>query len=110
MKIIRNRRREILYHDWEMIPWFVWVCRGYTFKTACSKANLDWSKLKDTFDSDDDVMAYALNLSIYGSGRIREGTMPVPNRRDGLFDKYRVPAPLTDVEEAATIKLLDDYD
>lgn len=84
----RTRRREILYTDYELIPWFVMVARGYPFEEACYRVGLDWFKLRDTFYSDDDVMHHALDLSIYAGARIREGTMPVPNREDGLYDSF----------------------
>ena len=86
VKIKRTRRREILYLDHELIPWFVEVARGFPFEEACNRVGLDWDKLQDTYHSDDDVAHHALDLSIYAGARIREGTMAVPNREDGLYD------------------------
>jgi hypothetical protein len=87
--IKRTRRREVLYTDEEIIPWFVQVAKGYPFKEAAERAGLDPDKMEDTYYSDDDIVGHGLDLSVYAGARIREGTMSVPNRKDGLYDDWR---------------------
>jgi len=88
-KVQRTRRREILYTDKELMPWFDEIAKGYCYKQACKRAGLDHDKLHDTMYSDDEVMWHMLDLSTYAGALIRSGKLEVPDRWDGLYDEYK---------------------
>ncbi len=82
--IPRTQRRP-QYSDEELAPWFAEIAKGYSFEQAAERCKLVWDWVRNTFYSDDEVMAYALDLCLQAGALIRAGKLPVPDRHDGLY-------------------------
>ena len=79
------------YTDEELEPWFAEVSAGYPFDEAGERLGMDLERLRYTYSSDWEVSDYAVKLSMIAGHKIRHGMQPVPDRTDGLYDKYRDP-------------------
>ena len=80
-----------VYTDAELMPWFDKVKEGFPFEEACNLLGYEWKRMDRTIYSDNDVMDWALHLSMEAGYKIRRGLLPVPNRADGLYEEYRDP-------------------
>lgn len=82
---VKRTQRYPQYTDAELAPFFEQVSAGYCFEQATKRAGLDWQRVENCLYSDDETMAYALDLSMVAGALIRAGKLPVPDRWDGLY-------------------------
>jgi hypothetical protein len=86
---VKRTLREPRYTDEQLKPFFDEVFMGYPFQEATERLGMDWKTMHNTLYSDDDIMGYALDLSIAAGALIRRGDKPVPDRKDKLYEEYR---------------------
>jgi len=76
------------YTDEELELLFIEVSKGYPVDQAVVNVGCGLERLERTFD-DLEVRTHVVYLSCVAGALIRAGKLPVPNRWDSLFDKYR---------------------
>ena len=77
-----------VYTDEELIPYFEEMSKGYCYKQSAENIGFDMEKLERTM-SDLEVRIHIVDLSIAAGAKIRAGNLAVPDRHDGLYDKYK---------------------
>jgi len=87
---VKRTQRYPQYSDPELMPWFAEVAAGYDFEQAAERCKLVWEWVRNTFYSDDEVMAHGLELSMVAGALIRAGKLPIPDRHDGLYSSHGI--------------------
>lgn len=86
---IKRTQRYPQYSDEEMEPWFAEIAKGYCYKQATDRVKYDLNMVENTLYSDDETMGHMLDLAMVAAAEIRLGRREVPDRWDGLFDKFK---------------------
>ena len=85
---IERTQRHPQYSDDELKPFFAEISAGYCTKQAAARCLYSHDRVMNTLYSDDETYGHVLDLSIAAGGEIRAGAKVVPNRWDGLYDKF----------------------
>jgi len=75
------------YIDSELIIYFEEISKGYCYKQSAENIGYDLDKIERTLN-DYEVRCHLLDLSMVAGAKIRAGELAVPDRHDGLYDKY----------------------
>lgn len=89
MTRIKRKQRGEIYTDEELVPYFAEMAKGYCCGQTDDRCGYSRQKVMDTIYSDDEVFEHVIDLSMVAGAKIRKGELEVPDRYDGLYDKYK---------------------
>jgi len=64
------------------------IAKGFTYLQATENLGLDRVDVETELD-DSDFRCEVVDVAIVAGANIRAGKLPVPDRYDGLYDKFR---------------------